>query len=104
MLLLREKVEDVPEHAAVCLIEFGVFAALTGDVGEFLILDVEDFTDEAAGCSDFAEIVSGVPAFGADEINIFAHFFCLTMYFSSLKSEGWNSFILALFNIIAEMG
>ena len=56
-------------------VEFGVFAALTGDVGEFFVLDIEDFADEAAGCTDLADIVSGVSAFRADEINIFAHFF-----------------------------
>ena len=81
MLLLREQVENVSQHAAVCLVEFGVFAALTGDVGEFFVLDIEDFANEAAGCSDFAEIVSGVPAFGADEINIFAHFSGLALFF-----------------------
>jgi hypothetical protein len=50
-------------------------------VGEFFVLDVEDFADETACGTDFAGFVGVVPAFGADEINIFAHFFSLTLFF-----------------------
>ena len=71
--VLREQVENVPQHAAVCLVEFGVSAAFAGDVGEFLVLDVEEFADCAAGCADFAGFVGGVAAFGADEVYFIAH-------------------------------
>ena len=70
---LREKVENVPQHTAVGLVEFGVLAAFAGYVGEFLVLDVEEFADCAAGCADFAGFVGGVAAFGADVVNFFAH-------------------------------
>jgi hypothetical protein len=71
---LCEQIENVPKHAAFCLVELGVFAAFAGDVGEFFVLDVEDFADEAACCTDLPDIVGGVSAFGADEIDVFAHF------------------------------
>ncbi len=71
--VLREKVENVPQHAAVGLVEFGVLAAFAGYVSEFLVLDVEEFADCAAGSADFAGFVGGVAAFGADVVNFFAH-------------------------------
>lgn len=70
---LREQIENAPEHAAVSLVEFGIFAALAGDMGELFVLDVEDFADETAGCADFAGFEGVIPAFGADKIDIFAH-------------------------------
>jgi hypothetical protein len=72
--VLREQVENAPEHAAVSLVKFSVFAALAGDMGKFFVLDVEDFADETACCTDFAGFEGVVSAFRADEIDIFAHF------------------------------
>jgi hypothetical protein len=43
-------------------------------MGEFFVLDVKDFADETAGRTDFAGFEGVVPAFGADKIDIFAHF------------------------------
>jgi hypothetical protein len=80
-LVLCKQIENAPEHAAVSLVKFGVFAALAGDVGEFFVLDVEDFADETAGCADFAGFEGVVPAFGTDKINIFAHVFGLILIF-----------------------
>jgi len=56
-LTLRKQIENIPKHAAVSLVEFGVFTALAGDVGEFFILEVEEFTKEAACSADLAGFV-----------------------------------------------
>ena len=85
--VLREQVENVPKHAAVSLIEFGIFAAFASDMSEFFILDIEDFTDEAACCADLADIVWVVSAFGADETNVFAHFLASLLTLDSLKDS-----------------
>ena len=50
-------------------------------MGEFLILDIEKFTQKTACGTDFACFVRVVPAFGAGKVNIFAHFCGLTLVF-----------------------
>jgi hypothetical protein len=37
--------------------KFGVLAALTGDVGEFLVLDIKEFAEKAACSADLAGFV-----------------------------------------------
>jgi len=54
-------------------------------MGEFLILDVEKFTQKTACGTDFACFVRGIPAFGAGKVNIFAHFCGLTLVFLVVK-------------------
>ncbi len=56
-------------------------------MGELFVLDVEDFTDETAGCADFAGIEGVIPALGADEINVFAHFLASLWFLDSLKDR-----------------
>ncbi|ALK06462.1 hypothetical protein SAMN02910340_01404 [Methanosarcina thermophila] len=56
-LTLRKQIENIPKHAAVSLVEFGVFTALAGDVGEFLVLEIEEFTEKTACSADLAGFV-----------------------------------------------
>lgn len=73
-LALCKQIENVPQHAAVGLVEFSVLTARAGDMGEFLVLEVEEFTEKATCGADLAGLVRGIAAFGAHEIYIFAHF------------------------------
>lgn len=43
-------------------------------MGKFLVLEIEEFAEKAACSSDLAGFIGGVSAFGAGEVNIFAHF------------------------------
>lgn len=83
------------------MVEFGVLAAFAGDMDEFLVLDIQEFTEKTACGTDFACFVGVVPAFGAGKVDLFAHFSGLILFFRSF--EGWDSFILALFNSIAKL-
>lgn len=87
MQILREKIKNVSEHAAVSLVEFCVFAALAGDMGKFFILNIEKLADQATCCADLTDVVGAVSAFRADEVNVFAHFsasFLFSLLFSHL--------------------
>ncbi|AKB67724.1 hypothetical protein MSMAL_1181 [Methanosarcina mazei LYC] len=97
MLILCEQVENVPEHAAVSLVEFCVFAVLAGDVGEFFILNIEKLADQATCCADLTDVVGAVSAFRADEVNVFAHFsasFLFSFLFSLLFSHLFSHLFL----------
>jgi hypothetical protein len=61
---------------------------LTGDVSEFFVLDVEEFAEKAACSADFACFVGGISAFGANEVNIFAHFYDLFLIFQIFRRMG----------------
>ena len=67
------------------MVEFGVLAALAGDMGEFLVLDIKEFTEKTACGTDFACFVGVVPAFGAGKVDLFAHFSGLILFFRSFK-------------------
>jgi hypothetical protein len=56
-------------------------------VGEFFVLDIKKFAEEAASCADLADIAGVVSAFGADEINIFAHFSASLLFLIVLRIE-----------------
>ena len=43
-------------------------------MGEFLVLKIEEFAEKAACCTDLTGFVGGVSAFGAGEVDTFAHF------------------------------
>lgn len=51
-------------------------------MSEFLVLDIEEFTEKAASGADLAGLVRSITAFGTHEVNFFAHF--LASLFSNL--------------------
>jgi len=57
-------------------------------VGEFLVLEIEEFTEKAASGADLAGFVGGVSAFGAGEVNIIAHFYGLFLVFQIILRMG----------------
>jgi len=63
--LIGEKVKDISQLVAVDLVELGVPAAGAGKRGEFPVLNVEKFCEEAAGGSHFTHFVVAVAAFWA---------------------------------------
>lgn len=80
-LTLRKQIENIPKHAAVSLVEFGVFTALAGDMSKPFVLDIEEFAEKAACGTDLACFVGSISAFGADEMNIFTHFMASLFFF-----------------------
>jgi hypothetical protein len=62
-------------------------------VGEFLVLDIEEFSEKAACGADFACFVGGVPAFGTGKVDFFAHFFWPHSGFSDRLKDGIALFL-----------
>jgi hypothetical protein len=54
-------------------------------VGEFLVLDIQEFTEKTACGTDFACFIGVVPAFGAGKVDLFAHFLASFCYSDLLK-------------------
>jgi len=54
-------------------------------MGEFLVLDIQEFTEKTACGTDFACFIGVVPAFGAGKVDLFAHFSGLILFFRSFE-------------------
>jgi hypothetical protein len=67
-------------------------------MGEFLVLNIEKFTEKAACGADFACFVGVVPAFGAGKVDLFAHFSGLILFFRSF--EGWIALFLRYLTVL----
>ena len=72
--LVGEKVEDVAQHAAVRLVDLGVFAPGAGDRRESLRLDVEDLGQKPTRCPELADVVRGVTTLHTSEIQALHRF------------------------------
>ena len=59
------QVEDITQQAAFHLVELCVFALLTGNVREFLMLHIKDLTEVGPCCSDLSDAVSAIATFWA---------------------------------------
>lgn len=72
-------------------------------MSEFLVLDIEEFTEKAACGADLADFVGGVPAFGAHEVKFFAHFLVsLLFWYLYLSLIIFSLFIFILVFILLE--
>ena len=65
-LSVEQKVQNVHAGAGLAAVELRVAALNAGDSGKFLILDIEDFGEIAAGGLDLIGSIAGAAAFWAD--------------------------------------
>lgn len=73
--LVGEEIKDISELTAASLIKFGELTSIAGNVGEFLILDIEDFTENSSCCSNFSSFISVIATFLAAKFDIAHHYF-----------------------------
>jgi hypothetical protein len=69
-VLPNEQIKDTGKLRAVGPIDFGVAAALTDDGAEVFVLDVQKLRQDAAGRTEFVDLVSVVAAFDALPIGV----------------------------------